>query len=477
MRETVPADRSAEREEPAGRMVIETDREFIHAVLSLYPNESGAHFTLAGVTELLKRLGITRQIDVREVQALIDQVATTRQPVEQVVIASGREPVTGMDASIEYPALQRHSRRETDSKDPVELTRRRIVNVKAGEVVAVHHPLTNGVPGVNLRGEYLSAEPGTDTTPTLEDHLRREGDSIIAEIDGRLAIEPRTLRVDEQVTVDGDLTILCEDIDFIAGIVVWGNVESGLTIRCGKDMTVGGSILGSSIECAGSLEVGNGIVGAEGTLITVKGDLDACFVENAVLRVWGDCRVRDSVVSSTILCSGKFEMSGAGHFVSGQVSAKEGASLSLIGIPVGTKVRLSVGTDMLAFTCISEIEAEIEAAGRRLAKIVEIEGQFGPRTLQYERLSARRRAEVDRWLQLLPAIETSIREAQRERARLLQRVKRNYDATVQVRKQVHEDTVIEFPLGRLVVRPASTAVRFVFDYGYDRVMLQPLAAA
>ncbi|MFH1145107.1 MAG: FapA family protein, partial [Candidatus Eisenbacteria bacterium] len=184
----------------------------------------------------------------------------------------------------------------------------------------------------------------------------------------------------------------------------------------------------------------------------------------------------DSLVSSTVLCAGKFEMAGSGHFVSGHVSAKEGALVSVIGIPVGTKARLTVGTDMLAQTRVGEIEAEIEAAEKRAEKIIEIERQMGPNTSNYSTLSTHKRAEIDRLLELLGEIQKSVLASQNERAALLQRPKRNYDAAVQVRRRAHEDAIIEFPLGRLVVRPAVSAVRFAYESEADRVALLPLAA-
>ena len=342
--------------------------------------------------------------------------------------------------------------------------------------MAVHHPLTDGVAGVNLRGEYLSAEPGTDATPRAERNLIRDGNDILSEIDGRLVIESKSLFVDEQVTIDDDLTVLYGDIDFVGNIIVWGNIESGVKIRCEKDITVGGSIFGSTIVCEGNLKVGNGVVGAEGTSISVKGNVDATFVENASLRVWGDCRVRDSLVSSTVLCAGRFEMPGAGHFVSGQVCARDGALVGVIGIPVGTKARLAVGTDSLAIARIGELETEIEAAEKRAEKIIEIERQMGPSTPGYKSLSPQKRAEIDRLLELHAEIQKSILSAQNERSWLLQQPKRNYEALIQVRKRAHEDALMEFPLGRLVVRPAVSAARFAYDSEGDRVAVLPLAA-
>ncbi|MCK4413129.1 MAG: DUF342 domain-containing protein [Candidatus Eisenbacteria sp.] len=469
-------DKQVESKEAAGRIVVETDRLFIHAALSLFPNESGERFSMEGVLALLKELGVTRGIDAYEIQALVDRVAESGRPVEREIIAAGREPIPGEDAYVEFPPLQRREAQETDPEDPVELSKRRIINIKADQVVALYHPLTDGVAGVNLRGEYLSAEPGMDATPGAERNLRREDDRIYSEIDGRLVIERRQIYVDEQVTIDDDLTVLYGDIDFVGNIIVWGNIESGVTIRCLKNISVGGSIYGSSIHCEGDLKVANGIVGSDETAIMVKGDLEATFVENADLRVWGDCRIRDSLVSSSVLCSGKLEMTGCGHMVSGQVSAKEGFFATTVGIPVGTNAKISVGTDALAIVRIAELGKEIEAAQERAEKIIEIERQVGPNTPGYKDLLSQKRAEIDRLLELLAEVQKATLGMQNERAWLVQRPKRNYDAVASVRRKTHEDTVIEFPLGRLVVRPAATAGRFTYDSEMDRVAILPLAA-
>jgi uncharacterized protein len=476
MPEAIELRAQLERECPAGRIRLETDPAWMCAAVTLHPSADRPPFTEQDIRETLAAAGVTSGIDEGAIARLVEEAPQAVAPIERRVVAVGRPPLRGRDAYLDYPALFALGADGTLPRDPIALTHARIVNVVAGDMVATYHPLEDGQPGQNVRGEYVPVDPGVDRTPRVGRNLKREGDRVVAAIDGRLLIEERELHADENITIEGNLTLLHGDIDFVGHIFVRGDIEPGLHIHGHKQITVSGSIFDSSIVCDGNLRVKRGIVGDGTTRVEVRGDLEADFAENVDIKVWGNCVIGKSLVNGRVLCGQAFAMPGYGHIVSGQVYARDGIRAAQIGIPNGSTVKLVVGIDAIASQRVIEIDSELDAIEGRTRKVQNILAEMGPDTLVYPTLSARRRGEIDKLIEVLLLLSEQARELEFERVQVVEQTKKNHEATIAVRGFVHADTVIQFPLDRLVVGATAKRVTYGYDLREMKIVTRGLAA-
>ncbi len=459
-----------------GRAVFEIDEAHLLVALSLYPDESGQPFFDEEIDQQLAALRVVRGIDSEQIQEAISLAGSAGEPVERVIVARGEPSVRGRDAYLEYPVLDHLPKTDVDPEDPIQLCETRIVNIRSDETIAVFHPPEEGTGGINVRGETIPVQPSVDATPKPGRQVRWENDGIVSDIDGRLVMDEKSIHVNDTVEFEGDLTSAFGDVDFVAKIIVKQNIESGLKIRTGGDIEVHGSVIGSDIHCEGNLIVGNGIVGSEETIIEVRNDLEALFVENANLRVWGSCRIKDSFVTSSLLCSDSLDMSeGRGHFVSGTASTRNGITVQSIGILIGTKAKLSVGRDNLAKTRMEEVEEELERLENQLNEIKEVDSKAGPMTKLYQKLTPGKRDEIELLLEQIPRLEQIISERRDEHGSLKGRIAPAYDAIVTVHKQVCPDAIIEFPLG--FHRVSEELLGVVFKYDDQTSKVEQVAAA
>jgi uncharacterized protein (DUF342 family) len=476
MPEPVEFTQQSEQECAGGRILIQTDAAWMKAALSLYPSASGELFEPTDVAAALAAAQVARGVDDAALEAAIAEANGSRQPVEWRIVAAGRPPQPSVDAYLEFPPLRRYAPGGLLHPGAMEYTRARIVNVNAGETVAIYHPLEDGLPGVTVRGAYVPSEPAIDRTPRTGRGVRREADRMVATTDGRLLVEEREVNVDGNLRIEGNLTLLAGDIDFVGHITVLGDIEPGLRVRGRKNITVGGSIFDSSIICAGNLSVKHGIVGGGDAVVEVHGKLEADFVENMEIKVWGDCQISKSIVNSRVLCARALSMPGYGHFVSGQLYASDGIHLAQVGLSKGGSVKLTVGIDALAAQRVLEIDAELDAIEERVRKIREVLAELGPETRVYAALSGARRAEIDRLGEALVQLESQMKPLHEERERVMQQTKKNHEATVSIRGFVHSDAVIQFPLDRLVVRQYTKRVTYSFDLHEMKIKTQGVAA-
>ena len=444
-----------------GRLIIAIDPPELQATLTLWPDGSGVPFREEDIHDLLARLKLTVGIDAVLIREVIGRAIQTRGPVEDVVIARGYPAVPGQGASLSFPPIARLRISGLGSQDPADICVQRVVNVYAGESVAHYHALEEGLPGVTLRGVALPVGPVSDHVLKAGASVDWQGCDITARTDGRLMIHAGYIEVEETLQFEGDLKRSFGDIDFVGSMVVGGSIEAGVNVRCAGDIAVGEAIVGATVYCGGDLTVGRGIGGADETIVEVRGNLEAEFAEKATLRVWGACHIRETFSASRLLCSADFTMTaGQGHFVSGSAAARDGMRLRRVGLPSGTKVRLSAGRDGLAKARCDELAEIIARLEERHVRIEEIEQQTGPMTRIYQALTVAKQEEIELLLEQLPRLRASLQETREEYERLEKRLLPRFDTEITVLGRVHPDATIEFPLQGTQITKVLDAVTF-----------------
>jgi len=440
------------------------DASLLHATIMLVPDDSGESFSIDKIIKFLQSHNITPNVDQQLIEDQILEVSETGQTSDPFDIVRGTEPVESEDAYYEYPIIEALEKRDTDPDDLTELSSKRIINVREGETVAIFHPKKEGVPGVDIHGAPMPVRQARDNTPKPQKNLTWEHTSLVSEVDGRFMIEKTRLHVTEEVHITGDLTVVFGDIDFVGKLIVDGNIEAGVEVKVKKDLDVKGSIIGCNVTCGGNLSANNSIVGSEETEINVGGDLTTTFVENVNMNVKGLCQVKDSFVTSKLLCSDQLDMTGGvGHFVSGYAAARNGIIVRDVGIPIGTKARLAVGRDHLIEVERKELEEELERLTETLDNIDRVSEKIGPMTVSYQKLPQAKKDEIELLLDQEPLLRKRYAAAKARSDEIYPLIHPAHDKMITVTGSVHPDTILEFPLVRRKVSDALMEVIFVFD--------------
>ncbi len=447
-----------------GVIIVSMDEDAMLAAITLRTDGHSVSFSLEQVLDALGQMEIVRGVDQERIGELLASFQNEGAPVEQEVIARGEDPSDGKDAYLEYPTLERLPAEMTESGDPVRITKYSILNVREGETVAIYHPVQEGTSGWTVDGRSIPVSQPADPTPKPGQNLRWEERNLVATVDGRLVIEDRQLYVLPVIEFDKDLTLVHGDIDFVGRIVVKGNVEAGVRVACEKGMEVHGSIIGSTIDIDGDLVVGNGIVGSEETYIEVRGDLRTIFVENADLRVHGKAHIRDSFVTSRLICADAIELAeGRGHMVSGLMAARNGIRVRTVGIPLGTKAKLCVGKDPLVAERQSELKEFVAQLEGSLNRVRELDARMGPMTRTYQKLPPDKQEEIELLLEQLDRMEAQMRDAQSELEDLNARLVPNPTASITILDNIYTDAIIDFPLDVTKVTNSLKGVAYRFD--------------
>lgn len=215
-----------------------------------------------------------------------------------------------------------------------------------------------GKPGTDISGAQIPVPEAVDKvfvsgpgTCFSEDQLK-----IFADADGQPHLDAKgTVSVFSELSIDGDVDYNTGNIHFEGNIIVRGNIKEGFKVK-GATLTVE-QIEGAEIDLTGDLNVASGIIDAR--LIKVQGTVQAKYVNNSVIKAFGDLIVQKEIIDSEILLSGAC-INETGVIIASDIKAKLGIQAGHIGTEISLPSTLKVGTDDHNQDQISAIDEQLK---------------------------------------------------------------------------------------------------------------------
>ncbi|EPZ44518.1 flagellar assembly protein A [Alicyclobacillus acidoterrestris] len=223
-----------------------------------------------GITELqvlqdLKKLGVKFGIDLNEIK----RACSAQEPVT-CVVAQGIKPMPGKDAEFEPTWLARKQHKDVLSiSDKIDWREQfSLPTVKAGEVIGRVIPATAGVPGTNVFNQEVFPEPPKELTLVAQrgTALYEGGNRIVAIESGRIVVQKRSgvlnFSVLPQYVHRGDVNMKTGNIRFHGDVYILGNIEEGVTVECGGNLHVTGTVAHCVVITGGDVFIHGAAVGA-----------------------------------------------------------------------------------------------------------------------------------------------------------------------------------------------------------------------
>jgi uncharacterized protein (DUF342 family) len=188
--------------------------------------------------------------------------------------------------------------------------------IAEGMVVAERVPMIQSITGIDVFGEPLPVTKVKDYIFSYGDGIFEEATpdliSYKAKERGVLQLEDHYVNVSPVLTINGDVCSETGNITFSRSVIVHGTIRSGFSVTCG-DLTVRENIEDATrITCKGCLTVRKGIFG-ERTKVFVEKDAKIGRVQNAYLRVNGNCIIDEYVYHAKIYCRANVHITGRGR--------------------------------------------------------------------------------------------------------------------------------------------------------------------
>jgi len=287
---------------------------------------------------------------------------------QKVCAATGKKAEDGIDAHLEYyfdvSGNKVRIKEQADGK--VDFKELNIIqNVLKGEQLAKKIQAVQGTDGTTVTGQSIPAKEGKDITVALGENVSfaRDGETIIADIDGQVVLVNNKISVEEVYIVPGSVNLETGNIVFLGNIVITGDVEEGFSVKASGNIEVHGSIDRATVSAEGDVVAFKGIKGRADSSVRAGGAVWTKFVENANITAGGSIVVTDGIVNSTLLSSKEIICIGKrAGIVGGKCRAGESILAQTIGSKVGnTETICEVGFDPLTVEKIEEVKAEKKA--------------------------------------------------------------------------------------------------------------------
>lgn len=329
--------------------LLRPSADLMEAYLNLLPPIPPAGLPeVQTLLDILAQTGVTYGVDGAAIERALRTVAESGLPVLNSLIARGKAPLHGKDATLRLEVEIGPSPGKLLANGTIDFRERMLfVAVSQDQILARKVPPAMGKPGMNLRGEPIAARDGKDLQVKVsEDTCYREEDGTVrATAPGVLTmVNNDTLRVSSQQRIEGDVGYSTGNIRSQNAVEITGSILPDFMVSTKGNLLVGGNIQSATVNSHGNIVVKGGILGPSST-IKVQGDADIFYIERSLLNAGGDIVIRGSAYYSTIAAAGNVQCPEKVKLVGGTLIAGGSLHAAQLGSASAEPIHVAVGTD------------------------------------------------------------------------------------------------------------------------------------
>ncbi len=336
-----------EEEESRDGILVTVARDDMTAFIKV-SKESFGSYTRKDLLRALRRKGITQNIDAR----MVDDLLSGKNLDEDVIIATGKNPIDGEDGHYEFffdtakdksPTILPDGSVDFQNIDWFE-------HVKRGQKIAYYHAPGSGEAGHTVTGRRLVPKRGKEL-PILKGmgfYIETDRKTYISEYDGRVEYVPGNLTVSKNLTIPS-VNQAFGNVRFEGNILISGDVSDGVLIESGGDVIVEGFVENATIKAAGDLVLKKGVNGNGTGKLSAGGRVEGKFLENVDVVANGGIDI-NYCLNCNISTEDKLLVHGnKGMILGGNIFAAKDIRAVNVGNEAGvrTNIRMGISDKML----------------------------------------------------------------------------------------------------------------------------------
>lgn len=339
----------------------------------LYLADTEVPYTQEQIYAYLKEHGVAAGYHTSNIAAM----AKKRVYLREIKVAVGKRNENSQDGYFEYSfSPEKYKTPKVLEDGSVDYTNMsELMNVHAGDVVAVYHPAVQGEDGYLVTGIAVKAEPAKNLPQVPGRGVEIEAGTGIykATIDGKVEILENRVDVRATHEVHGDVDLITAKIDFYGDVIIWGNVEAGVVIHADRNIEIHGFVEAACLTAGGDIILSRGIQGGKKAKLKAKGNIFADFIEHTEIEA-GGCVHANTIMNSRVSAENKVILTGKGRrgmLIGGYTHGLRGVEAITIGNAAEMKTIVHAGylpeDQKNYFRCKKE-ETE---AGQKLTETIE----------------------------------------------------------------------------------------------------------
>lgn len=226
-----------------------------------------------------------------------------------------KKPVIRPDGTVDYSSMGR------------------LANVHAGEMLARYHQAVSGRRGYTVTGAELIPAVTKELPIMHGKNVQYDNEKLeyTSTVEGKVSYTGGRLEVMTVHTVDTDVDLVTGKVEFFGDIIIRGNVEAGVVVRAGRNLTIEGTVGSARLFAGGDIVLKKGIQGGERGCVSAKGSVFAEFIEYAQVDAGVDIRA-NSIINSKLNAGNEIVLNGKrGSIIGGYANSLCGISANTVG--------------------------------------------------------------------------------------------------------------------------------------------------
>ena len=396
-------------------------------------------------------------------QLIMDMVNNARFE-QSVVVAEGVELIETQEGYYEFK-FETEERREPAIREDGTVdygSMGRLQNVKAGDVIAIYHQAIPGKKGYNVLGQEKNPKPVRELAPLRGKSIERNDETgeYKATLSGKISYNGGNIEILNVHEINDDVTLIMGKVEFYGDLIINGNVEAGVTIRAGRNVTISGTVSAAFIYAGGDIILQKGIQGGGKGIVSARGNVFSDFIEYATVKAREDIYA-NSIINSEISTEGSVIVSGKyGSIIGGHTHGLRGITSNAAGNYSEIKTYLHAGAKEEDYYKYSNIVKEEKATQDELNKLGEEIGEMlkqRGKALNFAKPTKAKIAEVEAKKNELCA---KLDAFKRDKEELNKRMARGRGATITIHGSVYRNVVITIDAAPIMILQEESFMRY-----------------
>jgi len=452
------------------RSTVQIAKDKMSATVSIFPSRNPRFMIREEkIVSMLNGAGVSFGIRNRTLQEVLEEALESEKPVLNALMAEGRKPEKGRDASFKFAVDVGDGVGEMRADGSVDFKNRNIFqSVRKGQLLVIKQPPVQGADGVDVCGNILPGRMGVDANlqPGTGVEVTENGIEYRSIIAGILEVQAKSIRVIPGLYIATDVGPKTGNIHGAAAqVFIKGGVFPDFEVTSDADISVEKDIEACRVVSKGVLKVRGGIIGKNKGFFYSKNLLEANYITaGAVVECEGNISIRSEILNSKITTGGVLVCEeGAGAIVGGEVFAFRGLKAKVLGASgAETQTIIHLGENIFELR-----EAEKEVREKGIAKQIEdLKEKLRPITAELKTIydsiaevsknnlqeGQKLQAEYRRKFDQRQELASQLDEFLKQRDEIIQKVPLFKDFVVTVSDLIHPGTVFIYEDVRWVLK-------------------------
>lgn len=380
---------------------------------------------------------------------------------ERFLIAEGRAPVEGAHATFEWAPEYARSVQDWQGDDAINYYElNSVVTIEAGASIGRIVRERDGVLGTDVFGKETRPKVLNGQPLKVGNGLKlsdAKAGTIVTEQAGRVVEKDGKLFLDPVLTVGQDVDFSSGNVDSVIDVHIRGTVKPNFVVKSTGAITIESAIESAAVESGGDLQVRRGIFGQDSDyVIRVGGDLTTNICDSTQIEVTGDATVSREIITSRLYIRGQLNIEH-GAVVGGEVYARNGAKIKVVGSDLGVETRIAVGEDGAAMYRAQQLEGQVK---KYREQAEQIRTTVQPLLANVKRLTPAQREQATELMCKADDVDRTTDDMLAERDRIREDAKPVEGVGLDLLGEIHPGTVVVFGLREVVFKkPLQGPVR------------------